>query len=66
MSSLGDEFPKEQARCRELLWQYQEIGPVGMFGHAMISQVLRDADEAAISGDLVAMIRAYKAMKECK
>ena len=65
MSTLGDDYPRQQERCRELLEQYKEIGPVGMFGHAMISQVLREADQAAISGDLVEMIRCYEKMKGC-
>lgn len=66
MSTLGEQFPKEQARCREVLEMYREIGPAGTFGAAMIEATLREADEAAMSGDLVRMIRAYEAMKEIK
>ncbi len=66
MTSLGDEYPKEQARLRGLLEQYREIGPAGAFGHMMISQVLARADQAAVSGDVVAMIASFKEMKECK
>ncbi len=66
MSSLGEEYPKEQSRCRELLSVYKEIGPAGAFGHMMISQVLQRADAAVISGDLVAMIRCFEEMKECE
>jgi len=62
--SLGDAYPKEQARLRELLTEYEAIGPVGAFGLAVIKDVLRRADEAAISGDLVVMIRLYHEMKE--
>lgn len=64
MSSLGEEYPKQQARCRELLEQYTAIGAAGAFGHAMISQTLKEADEAAISGDLVAMIKAFEKMRD--
>jgi hypothetical protein len=35
-----------------------------MFGAAMIEQSLRAADKAVMSGDLVAMIAAYKDLKE--
>jgi hypothetical protein len=63
MSSLGEEYPKEQARCRELLAEYKALGSVGMFGAAHIEQTLREADEAAISGDLPRMLLAYEAMK---
>jgi hypothetical protein len=64
--SLGEDFPIEQARCRELLSVYRDLGPVGAFGATMIDQVLKQADEAAISGDVVQMIYAYKAMKDCE
>ncbi|KKK70825.1 hypothetical protein LCGC14_2920080, partial [marine sediment metagenome] len=54
--TLGDELPKQQARVRELLIGYKEIGPAGQFGAMMIEQVLQKADKAVISGDVVAMI----------
>lgn len=63
--TLGDMFPVEQARCRALLDAYREIGPVGKFGLLMIEQVLKRADRAAVSGDVVEMIRSYKEMQEC-
>ncbi len=63
MGTLGDELPREQARCRELLVAYKEIGPAGAFGAAMIEQSLREADQASISGDIVAMLRAYEKLK---
>jgi hypothetical protein len=66
MTTLADDYPREQARCRELLEDYKEIGPAGAFGHAAISAVLAQADAAAVSGDLVAMVRAYDAMKRCE
>ena len=66
MSSVGEDFPKQQERCRELLTQYQAIGSAGAFGHAMIAQVLKRAEEAAISGDVVAVLRAYEEMKGCE
>jgi hypothetical protein len=61
--TLGDEYPKEQARCRQLLADYKEIGRPGMFAAAMIEATLREADEAAVSGDIVAMLRAYQKMQ---
>lgn len=35
----------------------------GSFGAMMIEQSLAAADQAAMSGDVVAMIRAYEAMR---
>ena len=66
MSSLGEEYPKEQARCRELLQQYHRIGPAGAFGAAMIESVLKEADEAVINGDLARMIIAFQEMEKCE
>lgn len=65
-TSVGEQFPLEQARVRELLTQYKAIGPAGMFGAAMIEQALRRADQAAISGDVVAILRSYQELKECQ
>lgn len=62
--TLADALPKEMSRVRTMLGYYKEIGPAGMFGAAMIEQDLRDADAAVMSGDLVAMLRAFKALKE--
>lgn len=64
--SLGTAYPKEQARCREALRIYQEIGPPGRFASMMIEDLLRRADKAVIEGDTVAMIRLYQEMKEVK
>lgn len=61
--TVGDEFPKEQARVREVLGHYKEIGPAGAFGAAMIEAALKRADEAAMSGDIVAILRSYQELK---
>ena len=66
MSSLAEEFPKEQARCRELLGFYKEIGPNGAFGAALIEDMLNRADKAVMNGDVVAMIRILQEMQETK
>ena len=60
MESVGTDFPKQQARARKILGYYQEIGPVGIFGATMIEQALQRADEAAMSGDPVEILRSYK------
>lgn len=68
--TLGEAFPKEQARCRGLLKQYEQLrsmpGVNVNFAVAAIEAVLKKADEAAISGDPVAMLRAFQAMKDCE
>lgn len=64
--SVGEDFPREQARVRSLLGEYKTLGPVGMFGATMIEQVLQRADQAAMSGDVVAVLRSYEELKGCK
>jgi hypothetical protein len=66
MSSVGEQFPIEQARVRKLLGQYREIGPAGTFGAMMIEQALQRADAAAISGDVIAILRSYEELKGCQ
>jgi len=66
MESIADALPKEQKRVREVLGHYKEIGPAGAFGAAMIENSLEKADAAIMSGDLAAIIAAYKDLKEIK
>lgn len=65
-TSVGEQFPLEQARVRELLTQYKAIGPAGTFGAIHIENALRRADQAAISGDVVAILRSYEELKGCE
>ena len=65
MKTVGEEFPKEQARVRELLGIYKSI-PTGQFGALMIEQVLQRAEKAAISGDLIEILKSYKELKDCE
>lgn len=64
--SLGEAFPLEQQRVRELIPLYQEIGPAGAFGLLMINQALTRAEQAAASGDVIAMLRSYEELKGFK
>ncbi len=64
--TLGDEFPVQQKRVREVLEMYQDAarmpGVNCNYAIVTIKGILEKADKAAISGDLVAMIDAYKEM----
>ena len=66
MSSLAVEYPKAQERLRAVLEQYQAIGVPGSFGAFQIKDTLKRADQAAVSGDMVAMVRLYAEMEEYK
>jgi hypothetical protein len=61
METLGEALPKEMARVRELIKQYRDpnLGGAGEFAARMMEQSLKTADEAAISGDVAAIIAAY-------
>ena len=63
MTTVGEDFPRQQARARELLAEYKKIGPAGAFGAAMIEQALQRADAAAISGDVVAVFQSYQELE---
>ncbi len=63
MSSVGEEMPKEQARVREVLAMYKEIGKPGIPGAMMIEQSLQKADQAVSSGDVIAILVAYEDLK---
>ena len=64
-ATLADAYPVEQERVRELLAEAKKLPPQsGFFYVAVCEAALREADRAAVSGDVVAMLRAYKAMKE--
>lgn len=63
-SSLGEAFPREQARLRGLLEYTGGMGPELNFYRAVIEDVLRRADKAAMEQDVVAMIRIFKEMQE--
>ena len=58
--SLGEALPAEMERCRTILGHAREIGPAGAFLVLMLEGSLRRADEAVMSGDVVAMLVAYK------
>ena len=62
--TLAEALPEEMARVRTVLGHYKLIGPAGMFGAAFIEQDLREADQAVMSGDIVAMIRCLKTLQE--
>jgi hypothetical protein len=66
IKTLGDALPEEIKRCQELLTEYAAIGPAGQFGSAMIKQDIATGLKALALGDVVAMLRACKALKECK
>lgn len=65
--SLGSDLPKEMARVRdEVIPCYLAIGPAGAFAVAWMREALGDAARAMAEGDVVAMLAAYRTLKEAK
>ena len=64
--NLMDGLFKQMNRCRELVKHYEEIGPVGAFGKAMILRDIERAELSIRSGDIAQMVSAYKALEGCK
>lgn len=63
--NLMDGLFYEMNRCRELLKAYEEIGPAGMFGKAMITRDIDFAEQAIKENDVIKMLQAYSTLKEC-
>jgi len=66
MSSLAEDLPREQERCRTILEHVLEIGPAGAFLAASLRMDLKKAEVAAAAGDVVGMLQAYQALKDYK
>lgn len=67
MTTLGDDLPKEMARVRDVLIPaYEKCGIGGAPAVALMRADLDRAAKAMIEGDIVEMVRIYKALKEWK
>ena len=66
METLADALPREITRCEQLLTEYINLGPVGMFGAIMIRRDIAAAHKAMMEANCVAMIAAYKALQGCQ
>ena len=64
--NLIEGLQKEMNRCRELLKQYEAVGPVGAFAKNMIQGDIRRAEDTIAHGDTVEMLAAYKQLQGCK
>lgn len=64
--NLVEGLSREIARCVEVRGHYEEIGPEGAFGVAMISASIERAQQAMGSGDIVEMATALRDLQEIK
>lgn len=63
--NLIEGLQEEMNRCRELLKEYEQIGPAGRFGAAMIKAEIKKAENMISSGDTIGMMRSYEELKSC-
>ena len=63
MANLMEGLLEEIDRNNILLEAYKSIGTPGTFGAAGITTDLKTAKEAIGSGDVVAMVRAYRTLQ---
>jgi len=63
--SLGEALPQEMARVREIIVEYRDplLRGAGNLAARMMEISLQKADAAVMSGDVVAMLRAYEDLK---
>jgi hypothetical protein len=62
--NLAEGMVEQLRRNRELLKAYEELGPSGSLGAHFIRLAIREGEDAQASGDVVRMIRSYKALEE--
>lgn len=66
MANLMEGLIEETNRCRELVRVYEELpNGVGRIGATLIKQDIAAAEAAMGSGDVVGMVKAYQALKDC-
>ena len=64
--TLGDAFPQELDRVREILAEYIHIGASGRFGATWIGELVHEAEDAMRQGDAVEMLRLYAKLQKVK
>lgn len=64
--TLMDGLFDEMNRCRELLKEYESIGAPGMFGAVMIKRDIDFAELSIRENDVIKMLQAYEALKQCQ
>ena len=64
--NLIEGLQREANRRRELLPQYEAIGPAGTFGATLLKLDILRAEKSIAGGDVVEMVATYKELSEAK
>jgi len=62
--NLMDGLMNELSRNRELLKEYEAIGPAGAFGAHFIKTAIKHGEDAIRTGDVIQMLQAYSELKD--
>jgi hypothetical protein len=65
MANLIEAIQRELNRVRAAVLHYEELGPVGAFGAAMLKQAIVEGESAIASGDVVRMVEALNTLQNC-
>lgn len=63
MGSLIEGLMGEMSRNRELMREYDAIGPMGRFGALMIKRDIEDAEKAVAEGDVVQELKMFEKLR---
>lgn len=66
MANLMEGMLEELNRNRDLLRQYETVGPAGAFGAAVIREKIATGEKTIAENDVVQMLKAYNALTESK
>lgn len=62
--NLIEGLQQEANRRREILKEYEAIGPNGAFGAWMLKQDIQRAEELIASGDIIEMLKTFKTFSD--
>ncbi len=62
--NLIEGLQEEMDRNRELLQDYKDIGPSGLFGAGTIQDKIKATERAIANGDTVEMLRCFKRLQD--
>lgn len=66
MANLIEGIQAECNRVRELILEYNKLGPTGAFGAAVLSENVREGEASIASGDIARMVRALAELRGCQ
>lgn len=64
MTSVGEDFPRQEERVRKLWGAYVKMGSKGEAAAGALEEALRKAAKAQSSGDVVQILAAYGELTE--